>query len=157
MKVQELQEIVKLMEASGIAELSLEEENLKLSLKRESKVPAVVSMPQAALPHPIPFTQAPILPSEVPAPVPAASVDEKNLFIIKSPMVGTFYSAPSPDSAPFVSEGAQVSQDSVVCILEAMKVMNEVHADCAGTVVEILVKNGSPVEYGQPLFKVRLG
>lgn len=157
MKVQELQEIVKLMETSGIAELSIEEENLKLSLKRESKIPAIVSMPQASLPHPVPFTPAPVLPSEVPAPVQSESMDEKNIFVIKSPMVGTFYSAASPDSAPFVTEGAQISPDSIVCILEAMKVMNEVHADCTGTVIEILVKNGSPVEYGQPLFKVRLG
>ncbi len=157
MKVQELQEIVKLMESSGIAELSLEEENLKLSLKRESKVPTVVSVPQATLPHPVSFTPVPPLPSEISAPSPVVKVDEENIFVIKSPMVGTFYSAPSPDSAPFVSEGTQVSQDSTVCILEAMKVMNEVHADCSGTIVEILAKNGTPVEYGQPLFKVRLG
>lgn len=156
MKVQDLQEIVKLMESSGIAELSLEEENLKLSLKRENKTPAVVAVPQQVMvPSPA------IAPASVSSVANGASsssvpVEDKNIFIIKSPMVGTFYASPSPDSAPYVTAGAQVSNDSVVCILEAMKVMNEVHAECSGKIVEVLAKNGSPVEYGQPLFKVQL-
>ena len=151
MKIQELQEIVSLMENSGIAELNLEEENLKLSLKRESKLPAVVALPQTV---PMPVQSA----NEQIAPVESSknSVEDKNVFVIKSPMVGTFYSAPSPESAPYVSEGSQVNNESVVCILEAMKVMNEVHAECSGKIIEILVKNGTPVEYGQPLFKVQL-
>ena len=150
MKVQELQEIVKLMENSGIAELSLEEENLKLSLKRECKTPEVVTVAQpmvASLPAETRLPAAPVAP---------APKEDKNVFIIKSPMVGTFYASPSPDSAPYVTEGTQVSPDSVVCILEAMKVMNEVRADCSGKIVEILAKNGTAVEYGQPLFKVQL-
>ena len=151
MKVQELQEIIKLMENSGIAELSLEEENLKLSLKREVQMPAVVAVPQV--------TTVPSLPATSPSGLmqkPEVLVQDKNVFIVKSPMVGTFYSAPSPDSAPFVTEGDQVSNDTVVCILEAMKVMNEIHAECSGKIIEILVKSGMPVEYGQPLFKVQL-
>ena len=150
MKVQELQEIVKLMENSGIAELSLEEENLKLSLKRECKAPEVVTVAQ---PMVAPLPPEMHLPA---APAVQAPKEDKNVFIIKSPMVGTFYASPSPDSAPYVTEGSQVSSDSVVCILEAMKVMNEVRADCSGKIVEILAKNGTAVEYGQPLFKVQL-
>ena len=150
MKVQELQEIVKLMENSGIAELSLEEENLKLSLKRECKTPEVVTVAQpmvATLPAETHLPAAPVAP---------APKDDKNIFVIKSPMVGTFYASPSPDSAPYVTEGMQFSSETVVCILEAMKVMNEVRADCSGKIVEILAKNGTAVEYGQPLFKVQL-
>jgi acetyl-CoA carboxylase, biotin carboxyl carrier protein len=150
MKVQELQEIVKLMENSGIAELSLEEENLKLSLKRECKTPEVVTVAQpmvASLPAEAHLPTAPVAP---------APKEDKNIFVIKSPMVGTFYASPSPDSAPYVTEGTQVSAETVVCILEAMKVMNEVRADCSGKIVEILAKNGTAVEYGQPLFKVQL-
>lgn len=154
MKVQDLQEIVKLMENSGIAELSLEEENLKLSLKRENKTPAVVAVPQQVMVPSPAVAAAPVAP--VANNTPAVPVEDKNIFVIKSPMVGTFYASPSPDSAPYVTTGTQVSNDSVVCILEAMKVMNEVHAECSGKIVEVLVKNGSPVEYGQPLFKVQL-
>ncbi len=155
MKVQELQEIVKLMEASGIAELSLEEENLKLSLKRETQAPAVVAIPQVGLPSSMPLpngsvaVNTPVAPSQAPA-------EDANVFVVKSPMVGTFYAAPSPDSAPYVTEGSVVSNDTVVCILEAMKVMNEIHAECSGRIVEVLVKSGTPVEYGQALFKVKL-
>ena len=149
MKVQELQEIVKLMENSGIAELSLEEENLKLSLKRECKTPEFVAVPQPM----VTSMQAPKVPEAIVAPTP---VEEKNIFIIKSPMVGTFYASPSPESAPYVTEGVQVTNETVVCILEAMKVMNEVRAECSGKIVEVLAKNGTAVEYGQPLFKVQL-
>lgn len=156
MKVQDLQEIVKLMENSGIAELSLEEENLKLSLKRENKTPAVITMPQQIVSAPV-VASAPAASAANATIAPAApATEDKNTFIIKSPMVGTFYASPSPDSAPYVTTGTQVTNDSVVCILEAMKVMNEVHAECSGKIVEILAKNGSPVEYGQPLFKVQL-
>ena len=149
MKVQELQEIVKLMENSGIAELSLEEENLKLSLKRECKAPEFVAVSQPM----VASMQAPKVPEAIAAPTP---IEEKNIFIIKSPMVGTFYASPSPESAPYVTESVQVTNETVVCILEAMKVMNEVRAECSGKIVEVLVKNGTAVEYGQPLFKVQL-
>ena len=150
MKVQELQEIVKLMENSGIAELSLEEENLKLSLKRECKTHEVVTVAQPMVAN-LPAT------SPTPAaPVASALKEDKNIFVIKSPMVGTFYASPSPESAPYVTEGTQVSTETVVCILEAMKVMNEVRAECSGKIIEILAKNGTAVEYGQPLFKVQL-
>jgi len=89
---------------------------------------------------------------------PAAPVeDEAGTQIIKSPMVGTFYRSPNPDAKTFVEEGVAVQPDSVVCIIEAMKLMNEIHAEVKGTIVAILAENGKPVEYGQPLFKVKVG
>jgi len=92
-----------------------------------------------------------------PAPAPAvAAVPPANIHVIKAPMVGTFYRSPSPDSDPYVDVGSQVNQDTVVCIIEAMKVMNDIHAEVAGRIIEVLVENSHPVEYGQPLFKVQL-
>ena len=86
---------------------------------------------------------------------PAAPAEDANLIEIKSPIVGTFYAAPSPDSEPFVKMGADVNADTPVCIIEAMKVMNEIKAECAGTIVKIMATNGKAVEYGQVLFKVK--
>jgi acetyl-CoA carboxylase biotin carboxyl carrier protein len=83
------------------------------------------------------------------------SKESSNLREITSPMVGTFYGAPSPDAPPFVTVGQEVTPDTVVCIIEAMKVMNEIKAECAGTIAEIVAENGKPVQYEQPLFKVR--
>jgi acetyl-CoA carboxylase biotin carboxyl carrier protein len=104
----------------------------------------------------------PFVPVAAPAPAapfaPAAPAeDEAGMQIIKSPMVGTFYRSPNPDAKTFVEEGAAVQADSVVCIIEAMKLMNEIHAEVKGTIVAILAENGKPVEYGQPLFKVKVG
>lgn len=89
------------------------------------------------------------------APSGEAAVDE-GIHVITSPMVGTFYRSPSPDAGPFIEEGQRCEENSVLCILEAMKVMNEIRADCAGEVVKVLVANGEAVEYGEPLFHVRL-
>lgn len=144
MNVQDLQEIVQLMESSGLSEFSLEEENFKLSLKRG--MPVNIALPTNSMPASAPQNTQPTV---------TAPIEDKNTILIKAPMIGTFYAAPSPDSAAFVKVGDVVGPDSVVCILEAMKVMNEVHAECSGEVVEILAKNGDPVEYGQPLFKLK--
>src|SRR5258708_37654749 len=92
--------------------------------------------------------------SAIPAAAPA---DDKSVVAIKSPTVGTYFEAPSPGDPPFVSAGTRVVQDSVVCIIEAMKVFNQITADVNGTIIEVLVKNGDPVEFGQALFRVRLG
>ncbi|MDR1665745.1 MAG: acetyl-CoA carboxylase, biotin carboxyl carrier protein, partial [Puniceicoccales bacterium] len=89
-------------------------------------------------------------------PLPVKPVEEKGIHYIKSPTVGTFYAFPNPDSQPFVKQGDIVKSDTVVCIIEAMKVMNEVHAECGGEILEVLARNGCPVEYGQALFKVKL-
>jgi len=86
---------------------------------------------------------------------PAAPAEEAGISVVKSPMVGTFYRAPSPESPVFTDVGKKVNAESIVCIIEAMKVMNEIHAEISGTITEVLVENGDSVEYGQPLFKVK--
>ena len=148
MDIREIKRLVELMVHNDLSELDISEGENKIHLKRGG---AVMSAAPAAAPAPpaaIPAANA------APAASPAAPADDK-LLEIRSPMVGTFYAASSPDSEPFVRVGAAVSDDSVVCIVEAMKVMNEIKAECSGTIAEICVKNAQPVEYGQVLFKVR--
>ena len=142
MNVRELEEIIQLVEKFNLTEFGLEEKDLKISLKRGTAMPIPVA-PTVAVPTPA-------------VAVTESKAEEKDIFIIKSPMVGAFYAAPSPESEPYVKVGSTVHPDSTVCILEAMKVMNEVRAECSGEILEVLAKNGAPVEYGQPLFKVRL-
>lgn len=151
------------MTRSELTEFAVEEEGFKLKIRR-GEFP-VVSAARATLP---PFT----LPIESPAPVAQVSstqpnagtaapvtsnTEEAGIIYIKSPMVGTFYRSPSPESKPFVESGAKVTEASVVCIIEAMKIMNEIQAEVKGTLVETLVENGQPVEYGQRLFKIKQG
>jgi acetyl-CoA carboxylase biotin carboxyl carrier protein len=144
-----IKQVVDLMKRSDISEFEFEEDGLKLRLSSQSaQAPQVI---QAA-----PAAQAP-----APAPAPAAAepaapaAEEKGISVIKSPMVGTFYRASSPESPAFVDVGAKVTADSVVCIIEAMKVMNEIQAELGGVITEVLAENGEAVEYGQPLFKVK--
>lgn len=150
------------MKRSELSEFAVEEEGFKLKIRRGLNGLPIVSGGHAA---PAP---APVL--ETPAAVPAAPVtgsappasgsaggEETGVTFIKSPMVGTFYRAASPESKPFIELGAKVSENTVVCIIEAMKIMNEIQAETKGTVVEILVESGQPVEYGQRLFKLKQG
>ena len=139
MNIDEIKDLVRLMVENDLAELDITEGENKIRLKRGGGVEAAATPAVAA---------APAAPA-APAPKP------ENLLEVKSPMVGTFYAAPSPDSPPYVAVGASVNDETVVCILEAMKVMNEIKAECTGQVVEVCVKNAQPVEYGQVLFRVR--
>lgn len=148
------------MKRSELSEFAVEEEGFKLKIRRGGNGLPVVSqtagsnppfVPQAEAPKPV---AAPVTP--VAAPVAPAKEDE-GIAYIKSPMVGTFYRAASPDSKSFAEENTKVTETSVVCIIEAMKIMNEIQAEIKGTIVEILVENGQPVEYGQRLFKVKQG
>jgi len=147
-----IKQVVDLMKRSELSEFELEEEGFKLRLTRKNGdvAPQII---QAAAPAPVaaPATAAP---TAAPA-AAAAPVEEKGVEIVKSPMVGTFYSASSPESPAFVKVGDKVTADSIVCIIEAMKVMNEIQAEIGGTVTEVLIENGEAVEYGQPLFKVK--
>jgi acetyl-CoA carboxylase biotin carboxyl carrier protein len=128
-------------------------------------IPGAPLVPGTILPVPlVAGGSTPPFPVAAPAPAPAAPVfptapmaDEAGMQIVMSPMVGTFYRSPNPDAKVFVDEGAAVQPDTVVCIIEAMKLMNEIHAEVKGTIVAVLAENGKPVEYGQPLFKVKLG
>lgn len=155
MDIKEIKQIVDLMKRSDLTEFELEEKELKLRICRDGKNNATV----VAAPTPVVQAAAPA-PAAEPAPspaspAPAAEKDEPGVSVIKSPMVGSFYRSPSPDSKPFVDVGTKVKPDSVVCIIEAMKVMNEINAEQGGTIVDILVENGQAVEYGQPLFKIK--
>lgn len=139
----ELRRVVKLMESSELHELEIELEGKRVRIVRGAPGHVVATAPVAAA------APAPSAPEAAPEEEPKRG-DE-----ILSPMVGTFYRAPSPDASPFVEVGDRVGRESVVCIVEAMKVMNEIKAEVEGEVLEILVQNGEPVEYGQPLFLVR--
>ena len=156
--IQDLQQLIEFLKEHGVAEFDLEREDVKIRLKFAQPVaPVVAFSPATTLVGTPPAAAAPIpVPASVPvaAAVPAASQDE-NLHIIKSPIVGTYYGSPSPGAPSFVSPGERVEKGQVVCIVEAMKLMNEIEADATGEIVKILVTNGQPVEYGQPLFSVR--
>jgi len=153
MEINEIKKVVKLMKDNDLSEFALEEENFKLQLKRGGDtVTQVVSAPQmVAAPAVAPAAAAPAAAAPV-AEAPAAADD--GLIEITSPMVGTFYSSPSPDTDAFASVGTEIGEDSVVCIVEAMKVMNEIKAEVKGTIKKILVDNATPVQFGQPLFLV---
>jgi acetyl-CoA carboxylase biotin carboxyl carrier protein len=146
-----IKQVVDLMKRSDLSEFEFEEDGFKLRLSSKgTDAPQVIhAAPAAQTTAPFPVA-APATGEAV-----ATPVEEKGISTIKSPMVGTFYSAASPESPAFAKVGAKVSNDSVVCIIEAMKVMNEIQAEMSGTITELLVENGEAVEYGQPLFKIK--
>jgi len=144
------------MKKSDLSEFEIQDQEFKLRIKRD--LPGRVAAPAPAAPAPAPVAAAPAAPvAAAPAPVAAAPAADPNVKVITSPMVGTFYATPSPENPPVVTVGAPIKADSGVCIIEAMKVMNEIQSEIAGTVVECLVANGTSVEFGQPLFRVKVG
>jgi acetyl-CoA carboxylase biotin carboxyl carrier protein len=151
MEMDELKALIEFMNENGLAELEVEQEGKKIRLvKFGGGVREIAAMP-AYIPAMPGMPGAPAA-----APQQAVTAPPTNIAEVKAPMVGTFYRSPSPDSDPFVEVGAQINHDTTVCIIEAMKVMNEIHAEVSGKILEVLVENGQPVEYGQPLFKVEL-
>ena len=152
MDLKEIKQIIDLMKRSDLTEFSVEDENLKLKIRRQGATPQVVTAvatAPAATPVPAPATTSPTHLA------PAGEVDEPGIAYIKSPMVGTFYRASSPENPPFVDIKQKVQEITVVCIIEAMKIMNEIQAEAKGTILETLVENGQPVEYGQRLYKIK--
>ena len=147
--VKTLKQLVRLMKDNELTELDLEGEGEKVRLRRAGEQPAAVPMQPVASAPPPPAAAPP-----APA-APAAAEPEEPGVTINSPMVGSFYSASSPDAKPFVQVGSQVEPDTVVCVIEAMKVFNEIKAETSGTITEVLVSNGAAVEYDQPLFRVK--
>jgi len=151
------------MKRSELSEFEFEEDGFKIKIKRGSGgQPIFTSAPLASQSFPAASgpSQAgsPATPPQAtPSSGPSAATDEAGFAYVKSPMVGTFYRSPSPENPVFVDVNAKVEEKSVVCIIEAMKIMNEIQAETKGTVVEVLVENGQPVEYGQRLFKIKLG
>ncbi len=146
MDLRKLKKLIDLVEESGIAEIEVTEGEEKVRITRATAAPAPVyaAPAQVAVPAPAPAAAA------APAPAAPAARDLSNAQ--KSPMVGTFYRAPGPNAASFVEVGQQVKAGDTLCIIEAMKLMNEIEAEKSGTVKEILVENGTPVEFGEPLF-----
>ncbi len=156
MDINLLKKIVKIFEESSITELEIEEENTRI---RISKDQGGYMMPQGQFQPVMPQMGAQSSPAaSAPAEVPAAKKEEAkgNFHEVKSPIVGTFYRAPAPDSDSYVKVGDTVSAGTTLCIVEAMKLMNEIESDVAGKIVKILVENGKPVEYNQPLFLIEL-
>ena len=149
------------MKRADLTDFEIEEDGLKLKISREGSQPAapqqMAYMPPAPA-YPVPAAAAPVpvaAPAAAEASAAAPAEDLSDVKVVKSPMVGTFYTAPSPDAEPFVKVGSKVTPETPVCIIEAMKVMNEIQAEETGTVAEILVANGDPVEFGQPLLKLK--
>jgi acetyl-CoA carboxylase biotin carboxyl carrier protein len=157
--LKQIKQIIDLMKRSELTEFAVEEEGFKLKIRRGSNGLPVVSTGRSSnSPFPLTETTPPMpVPAAAAAPATAtpAGAEEAGVTYIKSPMVGTFYRAASPESKPFADAGLKVVENTVVCIIEAMKIMNEIQAEAKGTIVEILVENGQPVEYGQRLFKLK--
>lgn len=156
--IRKLKELVRLMVSNELTELDLRDSEEQVTLRRSSPQaqPQVMMPPQMPAGTPSPAPQSPPATSEQPpAATPPSGDDEAGLIRIESPMVGTFYTAPNPDSPSFVEVGASVTPETVVCIIEAMKIFNEIKAECRGTIEKVLVKNAEAVEFGQPLFLVR--
>ena len=141
------------MKRSDLTDFEVEEEGFKLRIRRNSGLPTVLAHP-LPVPAPVAVLAAPTAPAPIAA-SPASAGEEAGIIYIKSPMVGTFYRTASPESPPLIDSGAAVSENTVVCIIEAMKIMNEIQAEVKGTIVEALVESGQAVEYGQRLFKVK--
>lgn len=152
-----IRQLVKLMVDNDLTEVDLEQEGEKIRLKRRTGAPEVqyVAAPTAAAPPAAPAPSAEPASADAPPAAKAEADADAGLVPIPSPMVGTFYSAPSPDADPYIKPGDSVSRDSVVCIIEAMKVFNEIKAEASGTVQKILVESGQSVEFGQPLFLIK--
>ena len=158
-QMQKVKELIELMKQNELIEIEISDGESKIMLRRPQPAQAMfngitaagqsaVVMPQAVQ-QGVPMVQAQISPDS------GAQANDDDMAKIESPMVGTFYSAPSPDAEPFIKVGSQVDADTVVCIVEAMKVMNEIKAEMSGTVTEVLCKAGEAVEFGQVLFKVK--
>ena len=152
MDLKDIKAIIDLMKKNSITEFELEEKESKLRLKRGLNGPAPLSQSDEAMPMVAMPVATPLIAAAPAAPAPVVNTGEIN---VKSPMIGTFYRSPSPEAAPYVDIGAEVNAETVVCIIEAMKVMNEIKSEVKGVITQVLIENGKPVEFGQPLFKVR--
>jgi acetyl-CoA carboxylase biotin carboxyl carrier protein len=156
MDIKEIQELIKFVAKSGVSEVSIDRKDFKITIKAQSNMQTIVN---ATIPAAPAMQALPVAASSAPAssaaPAPAAPAAEaSNLITIKSPMIGTFYRSSSPDKPSFVNVGDEVKAGQVVCIIEAMKLFNEIESEVSGKIVKVLVDNATPVEYDQPLFLV---
>jgi len=156
MNIKEIKELLELMAEHNVAEIEIEKDNAKIKLRKlpngkfvmdhAPSMPPVMTPLQSMMPA-VPVTAMPA--------APAPAVVEEGVTLVRSPMVGTFYAAPAPDQPPYVTVGQVVKEGDVICIIEAMKLMNEIKAEAGGTIAEILVQNGQTVEYDQPIVKIK--
>jgi acetyl-CoA carboxylase biotin carboxyl carrier protein len=152
MDIKEIQELIKFVAKSGVSEVSIDRKDFKITIKAAGNAPMMVTTTVPAAAAVQQLAAAPVAAAAAAA-APAAA-EESNLITIKSPMIGTFYRSSSPDKASFVNVGDEIGTGKVVCIIEAMKLFNEIESEISGKIVKILVDNASPVEYDQPLFLV---
>ena len=164
MDIKEIKGIIDLMRKNGLTEFEYEKDGTKIRIRRgPDGEPQVIASSPGLIPAPtvlpvsagLPLAVAPAAPATAAAPSAPASPAASTLPPINSPMVGTFYSSPAPDAPAYVEVGTMVNAETVVCIIEAMKVMNEIKAEMSGTIVEVLAENGKPVEFGKPLFRIK--
>lgn len=153
MKAKEIRDLIDFISATGLEEVNIETEEFKINVKRSLNQAVAAPAPTAA-PAPATPNQPAPAPASGEAPKADSSAGDANLLTIKSPMIGTFYLTPNPDSDPFVKVGDTVKQGDPVCIIEAMKLFNEIESEISGKIVKVLVENATPVEYDQPLFLV---
>jgi acetyl-CoA carboxylase biotin carboxyl carrier protein len=158
--LKELKEILQILEEKEITEFELEEEGMKLRIRKAgpAATPAAPASPPAAMPAATATTSIPVLAAPAPAAPPVetpAPSEEEGLVVVKSPIVGTFYRTPDPNSPAFVNVGDRIRVGQVLCIIEAMKLMNEIEAELSGEIVKIHHESGQPVQFGEPLFSVR--
>ena len=154
LNMSELRELAELVNEHGFTDFEFENENIRIRLSKTAAPQFVQAVPQVAASAPASTTQTAVQTTESVSVENAVESDE-GLFKITSPIVGTFYRSASPDKAAYVEEGDKVSENTTVCIVEAMKLMNEIQAETSGEIVKIYVENGQPVEYGQPLFGIK--
>jgi len=162
MEIKEIQDLIKFVAKSGVSEVSIEQENFRITIKPGKEQTVInTTLPPTASAYPA--AQAPSTPAAAAAPAPASAPEApagiaaqpaSNQLTIKSPMIGTFYRSSSPDNPPFANVGDEIKQGQVVCIIEAMKLFNEIESEVSGRIVKILADDASPVEYDQPLFLV---
>lgn len=156
MEIKEIQDLIKFVAKSGVSEVSIEQENFKITIKtgkEQTVINTTLPAPGVAIPQaqPLPEVQRPA--AEKAEKTPEAA-QQQNLITVKSPMIGTFYRSSSPDTPAFVNVGDEIKPGQVVCIIEAMKLFNEIESEISGRIVKILAEDASPVEYDQPLFLV---
>ena len=154
MKIKEIQNLIKFVAKSGASEVKLEMENVKITIKTNDGTQPVVIQDTAIVPQPVIQTQAVLPDSASPTSSTAVVEEDSNHITIKSPIIGTFYRKPSPDKPNFVEVGDSISEGSVLCVIEAMKLFNDIESEVSGKIVKILVDDSSPVEFDQPLFLV---
>ena len=150
MDINEIKELVELIQGSAIEEFEMEKSGVRIKIRRSLETSRVAALPSSAQPV--------LAETEVVAEVAAAAEEpeDENLYTFEAPIVGTYYIIPKPDAEPFVQVGDRVSKSTVLCIIEAMKIFNQIECDVTGEITAILVENGQPVEYGEPLFQIRL-